>query len=78
MECIELSAKDRTVHGRVCLFLDGQDVTEQAYWARVPPLPSIPGNGEVKGFVEPLTKLADGTLAEWHKTGVVSWAWRAA
>lgn len=76
-DCIEISACDPHFALKIRVFLDSQEVTNQSFWARVPAEPGVEGDGEVWGYVQPLTKTVDGGLATWRKAGRVFWVWRA-
>jgi hypothetical protein len=78
MKYRELSAEDKSIRGKVTLILDGHDVSDRAYWARVPLEPEIESPGSVKLYTEwpPVFDENRSNLRTEHKTGIVSWKWK--
>ena len=73
-----LAGNEDAVHVKV--FLDDQDVTDNAFWARVPAEPGIVATGEVGMYMKDangdfvkIETPEGGELATEHKTGQVYW-----
>lgn len=75
MEHIEITPKQRQYVGKIRLFLNGQDITNCAFWAKVPSDPGVEACGSVKYYAEPRV-IEDGRLKSFYETGNVYWVWR--
>lgn len=73
MDYMEISAYNPEHQRGIRVFLDGKDVSNEIFWAYAPAVAGVEAEGRVKGYYMPSRKLADGTIAEWCKTGKVYW-----